>query len=208
VTKESSALANHPFVVVLGALASIATIIGLAIALWPKTPPVPPQPDPEPTQPVPPPTQPGPHPTKTVPVPIPRSFLESVAGEYRLVSWVETPAPVTLGIKVTSGELTLGDTGVASWKLKLRDVGPATTPEPAIQCGGQVAIESRKLEGVPGGDKNKSIDWTGYMVSNSLQVWLTFCGWNVQGQDPFRLSLSGQTLQMKNKKGTFTFKKR
>ena len=138
------------------------------------------------------------------------TFLETISGNYQLISWNETAGPITIGMGVKDGTLAISPTGDANWQLSLLDVAAGFTPspEPRIRCKGKVSISSQQLEGVPGTPGNESIDWTDNMMSLNQFMWPAFCGWlTANPSTPFTLHIEGSVLEMKNSKGTFTWSK-
>lgn len=228
VSRDGSGCANHPVVVLLGVLASIATIASLIIVLFPvifpqqtptpnhggspgvqtviptiipatKIPPTPPDPTKAPPTKTPPPA------ATATPPPTP-TFLERVSGNYRLVRWIEAPGPITIGMRVTTGTLKIDTTGDAQWAITIQEAGKTVKPEPGMKCKGRVELANPQLEGVPGTPGNEQINWTGNMSSIADAMWLTFCGWYVDGRRAnFTLTLSGNLLEMKNSRGTYTW---
>jgi hypothetical protein len=137
-----------------------------------------------------------------------------------LDSWTEAGGPVTLGIEVLAGQLTINaaddaDSGVASWRMDIQEQNEPTVPQPGILCGGQATLSSM-IEGVPGGDANGSFDWTADMMSIDHSttgegfIWRAMCGWATIGtRAPFIVTLDGDPAQpatrmeMANEYGTF-----
>lgn len=140
------------------------------------------------------------------------SFLQIVAGEWRLESWTETPSSTTLYLAVLAGELSIESTGSASWSMDIQEVNELATPQPGLRCGGELRFSTTQIEGVPGGDRNEQIDWTPDMSSISENILLALCGWNSAGEHhPFDLSFEASPgepalfLEMRNSKGTFVW---
>lgn len=146
----------------------------------------------------------------------PLTFLERVAGEWTLQSWTEQGGPVTLGIQVLNGTMSINESdGQAAWRMDIQESGEPTTPQPGIRCGGQATL-SAMIEGIPGGDKNGSIDWTadlrsiGHSSTGEGFIWLPMCGWATIGtRHPFDIGLEGaptqsaSRIEMSNEDGTF-----
>jgi hypothetical protein len=147
--------------------------------------------------------------------PDPLSFVERVRGEWRLESWTEAGGPTTLYIDVSNGTLTITDAGQADWRLDIDERGEDNRPQPAIKCGGQTTLAGG-IEGVPGGPRNSSIDWTSdlrsidHSTTGEGWIWRALCGWATIGtRAPYQVSLDGPEtapaprMEMANQYGTF-----
>ena len=156
-------------------------------------------------------TSPPPSPSPTL------SFLEEITGEYNLREWKETNRPVTMGVSVNSGELTINQFGNTDWELAIWDSGLHPQSPPAgnrsrIKCGGSVISSTRELHWVAGGQRNVAVDWVNGIESVREMVWLGFCGGNIRESAPFKLhyeqpSTGRATLEMNNSEGVFFWEK-
>ena len=155
--------------------------------------------------------------TREPPAPPEKSFIESVAGNYTLVSWRPAQKPVVMGVSVREGTLNIDLGGSADWDLGIWDSAarpqPPTLAPSRIKCGGQVD-SSRQLRWTPGGGRNEAINWERGIDSVHDMVNLAFCGGTSPGQSaPFNLIVdqrsNGQMfLEMSNSEGAFNWQKR
>jgi hypothetical protein len=157
--------------------------------------------------------------TPVTPKPV-LGFLERVAGGWTLESWTEAGGAVTLYIEVLNGTMTINpadqpDPGVASWRMDIQERAEPTTPQPAILCGGTTTLGGM-IEGVPGGDRNGSFNWTAdlqsidHSTTGEGWIWRALCGWATIGtRAPFAVTLDGDPtlpanrMEMTNEYGTF-----
>jgi hypothetical protein len=156
---------------------------------------------------------PAPPPPNTIVTPPPpvQSFIERAAGSYSLGSWTEAGGPITLGVRMTEGTLQIDSSGVANWSVIVEQGYSADPGRVRMTARGRLLLDSNELEGVPGGEFNKTsyLDNKWGQVPAELDVAVR--GWNPgKPESRFKVSLDTETgsarmLQMRNSFGTFTW---
>jgi hypothetical protein len=137
------------------------------------------------------------------------SFLEMIAGSYVLDTWTEASRPIELGFKVTEGTLTIDSTGTADWSVLLEQTFVADPGQVRMTARGKIGIDTKRMQGVEGGEFNNTHYLDAKWGQVSSDVDLAIRGWDSGSEpDPFTVSLDTQSsgkqiLQMSNSRGTF-----